>query len=289
MEKRVLGKGLSALIPEKISSTKEGGHQEEVAFLNIDIIKDNSQQPRKNYDVKTMEELKASIKEKGLLQPLLVRKVDAGYEVIAGERRLRAARALNMKEVPVVVKNVSNEEALVLALIENIQREELNAIEEGLAYKRLLEDYHLTYEQVAQSVGKDISTVSNMVRLLKLPKGIQDKVVSGEISMGHARALVGVEDAQLQNNLFQIVLNKKISVRELENLIRTAPVLKAKKKNEQKDHEIVYLEEELQKLLGTKVKIQARKKQGKLIIEYYSVDDLDRILKIFRKNATFCV
>ncbi|HPB67329.1 MAG TPA: ParB/RepB/Spo0J family partition protein [Candidatus Omnitrophota bacterium] len=289
MEKRVLGKGLSALIPEKISSVKEGSHQEEVAFLNIDIIKDNSQQPRKNYDVKTMDELKASIKEKGLLQPLLVRKIDAGYEVIAGERRLRAARALNMKEVPVVVKNVSNEEALVLALIENIQREELNAIEEGLAYKRLLEDYHLTYEQVAQSVGKDISTVSNMVRLLKLPKGIQDKVVSGEISMGHARALVGVEDAHLQNNLFQIVLNKKISVRELENLIRTAPVLNAKKKKEQKDHEIVYLEEELQKLLGTKVKIQARKKQGKLIIEYYSVDDLDRILKILRKNAAVCI
>jgi ParB family chromosome partitioning protein len=285
MEKKVLGKGLSALIPEKIYSGNEEKRKEEIAFLNVDVIRDNSQQPRTNYDTTTMEELKSSIKEKGLLQPLLVRPVDGGgYEVIAGERRLRAARALNLKDVPVVIKNVTNDEALILALIENIQREELNAIEEGLAYKKLLDEHHLTYEQVAQSVSKDISTVSNMIRLLKLPDDIREKVVSGEVSMGHARALVGVDNAQVQKELFLLVLNKKISVRELEALIRNAATVKKSKKDTHKDHEIVYLEEELQKLLGTKVNIQAHKKRGKLIIEYYSVDDLDRILKIIRNN-----
>lgn len=289
MEKRVLGKGLSALIPEKMHAGNDDGRKEEITFLKIDVIQDNSQQPRTNYDATTMEELKASIKEKGLLQPLLVRQVDAGgYEVIAGERRLRAARALNIKEVPVVVKNVSNDEALVLALIENIQREDLNAIEEALAYKRLLDEYNLTYEQIAQSIGKDISTISNLIRLLKLPSNIQEKVVLGELSMGHARALVGVDNAQMQNDLFILVLNKKISVRELENLIRNSAqdsIIKKKKKDNTKDHEIVYLEEELQKLLGTKVDIQPHRKRGKLIIEYYSVDDLERILKIIRNNA----
>ena len=289
MEKKVLGKGLSALISEKMHIGNEESQKEEIAFLNIDAIHDNSQQPRTNYDAATMEELKASIKEKGLLQPLLVRKIDEGYEVIAGERRLRAARALALKDVPVVVKNVSDDEALILALIENIQREDLNVIEEANAYKKLMSAYSMTYEQVAQSVGKDSSTVNNILRLLKLPGEIQEKVVSGELSMGHARALVGVENAQVQKELFVRVLTKKISVRELEHLIRTASLGRAVKKNNKKaspDHEVVYLEEELQRLLGTKVNIHSHQKRGKLIIEYYSIDDLERILKIIRTNAT---
>ena len=289
MEKKVLGKGLSALISEKMHIGNEESQKEAIAFLNIDAIHDNSQQPRTNYDVATMEELKASIKEKGLLQPLLVRKIDEGYEVIAGERRLRAARALALKDVPVVVKNVSDDEALILALIENIQREDLNVIEEANAYKKLMTTYSLTYEQVAQSVGKDSSTVNNILRLLKLPGDIQEKVVSGELSMGHARALVGVENAQVQKELFVRVLTKKISVRELEHLIRTASLGRSVKKNNKKaspDHEVVYLEEELQRLLGTKVNIHSHQKRGKLIIEYYSIDDLERILKIIRTNST---
>ena len=288
MDKRVLGKGLSALIPEKAHSGNDDKHKEEITFLNIEMIRDNSQQPRTNYDEATMEELQSSIKEKGLLQPLLVRQIDGGYEVIAGERRLRAARALSLPDVPVVIKNVSDDEALVLALIENIQREDLNAIEEAYAYKRLMDEYQLAYEEVAKAVGKDVSTISNILRLLKLPESIQEKVVSGDISMGHARALVGVENSELQNELFVLVLTKKISVRELESLIRAKSqdhVSKKKKKNGTRDHEIVYLEEELQKLLGTKVNIQSYRKRGKLVIEYYSVDDLERILKIIRSNS----
>ncbi len=287
MDKKVLGKGLSALIPEKIRSTEDSGRKEEITFLNINLIKDNSQQPRTNYDDFSMQELQSSLKEKGLLQPLLVRKIDNGYEVIAGERRLRAARAIKLEEVPVIIRNVENDEALVLALIENIQREDLNSIEAALAYKRLIDEYELSYDQIAQAVGKDASTVNNTLRLLKLPAEIQEKVISGEISMGHARALVGIEDSKWQSELFNHVLTKKISVRELENLIRSSSGsqgTKKKKKAETRDHEILYLEDELQKLLGTKVSIQSHRKRGKLIVEFYSVDDLERILQIIRNN-----
>ena len=286
MEKKVLGKGLSALIPEKVYSGNEQKQNDEIHFLDIQDIRDNSQQPRINYDAETMRELQASIKEQGLLQPLLVRKNNDGYEVIAGERRLKAARALNLKQVPVIVKNVSNDEALILALIENIQRENLNAMEEAFAYKKLMEDYDLNYEQIAKSVGKDGSTINNILRLLKLPEYMQDKVVSGDLSMGHARALVGVETPNEQKELFNLILTKKISVRELENIIRTsAKKGSLKKKKLNRDHELVYLEDELQKILGTKVNIQSKKKRGKLIIEYYSVDDLERILEILRTNT----
>ena len=288
MDKKVLGKGLSALIPERLKGQDGEETLVGVATVKTERILDNSQQPRTRYDETKIAELQASIKEKGVLQPLLVREKNGHYEVIAGERRLKAARALGLEEVPVIVRNVSDEESLVLALIENIQREELNAIEEANAYKRLMDDFGLKHEQVADSVGKDRSTVSNIVRLLKLPEDVQEYVVSGELTMGHARSLVGVESAEKQKELFQLVLKKGLSVRELESMIKAGGlgVGKTKKaKPSDKDHELVRLEEELQQLLGTKVRIHAQKKRGRIAIEYYSLDDLDRILKIIRDET----
>jgi ParB family transcriptional regulator, chromosome partitioning protein len=287
MEKRVLGKGLSALIPERDSvlDLSQSLRKESISFVKTQLIKDNSRQPRINYDADKINELMASIKEKGVLQPLLVRPRDGGYEVVAGERRLRAARGLDLEEVPVIIREVSDEEALVLALIENIQREELNAIEEGQAFQRLMEEFDFTQDQVAQSVGKDRSTISNTMRLLKLPSAIQSKVISGDLSMGHARVLVSVENPFLQEQLFQLVLDKSLSVRELENLSRSsAKPTRRRVVSKDNDHEILHLEEELQQLLGTRVRVQSQKKRGKIIIEYYSLNDLDRLLLFLRQS-----
>ena len=287
MEKRVLGKGLSALIPEQIRPENEEGvdGQAEVLFLKTALIRDNSRQPRTKYEQSKIEELKASIREKGILQPLLIRKKDRDYEVIAGERRLKAARALGLEKVPVIIRNVSDDEAFVLALVENIQREELTAIEEAQAFRRLIDDFHFSQEEIAASVGKDRSTISNTLRLLRLPEDIQQSVLDGELSKGHARALVGVERAGLQRELFERVLDKGLSVRELENLIKAGkrPSSADKPSREKsRGHELVFLEEELQQILGTKVRIQAGRKRGKVLIEYYSLDDLERILKLVR-------
>ena len=283
MEKRVLGKGLSALIPEKIDFEGELVSAEKVAFVKTSQIHENPQQPRVNYGKEKLDELIQSIKDKGVLQPILVRVVEGRYEVIAGERRLRAARALNLEEVPVIVKKVTDQEALVLALVENIQREELNPIEEGQAFRKLINDFHLTHEEVGRSVGKDPSTISNTIRLLNLPHNIQQGVVEGKISMGHARALLSVLDSHEQRQIFEKILKIQMSVRALENLIKTRLQSAAhRKKTKARSHELVLLEEELQKLLGTKVRLQAQRKRGKIVIEYYSLDDLERILQVIR-------
>lgn len=277
MENRALGKGLSALIPDKIN--KAGG---EVAFVRTELIRDNPFQPRTHYDENKLAELKASIKEKGILVPILVRLKDGKYEVVAGERRLKAARSLDIPEVPTIVREVTDQEALVLALIENIQREELNPIEEAEAYKKLIAEFHYTQDMVAESVGKDRSTITNLLRLLKLPAEIQQSVYDGKLSVGHARALLSVESAGDQKKMFGLVMKKDLSVRELEELVRggTAPKGSARRPEAQKakDHEVAALEEQLQNTLGTKVSIHAQKKKGKIVIEYYSLDDLDRII-----------
>jgi len=286
MESKALGKGLSALIPEKVNVPVELNNQSAgTAFVKTSKIKDNRLQPRLHYQEEKLSDLIASIKEKGVLQPILVRESESGYEVIAGERRLRAARALNLEEVPVIIKKVSDQEALVIALVENIQREELNPIEEAKAFRRLIDDFQLSQDDIAQAVGKDSSTVSNTLRLLKLPEEIQATLFSGKLSMGHARALLGIEDRGEQQEIFERVLKKDMSVRELENLIRTGlktPARRKKVKSPTSDHELHRLEEELQQILGTKVRIQAQKKRGKIVIEYYSLDDLERILEIIR-------
>lgn len=287
-EKRALGKGLSALIPGKTDAQGTQGAEEStkselVKFVSIDKIRRNSLQPRGHYDEEKLEDLKASINENGVLQPILVREVTGGYEVIAGERRLRAAKAGNLQEVPVLVKRVSDQEALVLALVENIQREELNAIEEAQAYRRLIAEFNLTQDEVAQSVGKNRSTISNTLRLLNLPDDIQQSVVVGNLSMGHARALLSVEDPQDQRRIFETVIQKGLSVREIENLVKTGVKIPPRRKTpKEKSHEIVALEEDLQRLFGTKVRIQAKNKRGTIVVEYYSPEDLDRIIQILK-------
>ena len=294
MENKVLGKGLSALIsskPSESSFNKEISSLEinpsgNVAYVKTISILENRFQPRQNYDESKLEELKASIKEKGILQPILVRKHEKGYEIVAGERRLKAAKAIGLEQVPVIIKNVTDREALVLALVENIQREELNAIEEALGFKRLIEEFQFTQESVAEAIGKDRSTVTNLLRLLRLPQEIQKQVADAKISMGHARALLSLEGATIQKKMARVIIDRGLSVRQVEDLVKKAHqgqniIQAAAAKPKNRDIEI--LEEELRKILGTRVFIEDKKGKGKLVIEYYTLDDLDRILGVLRK------
>ena len=294
MEKRGLGKGLAALISKnnpEAGSAKEISNLEAnpsggVAYVKTMSILESRLQPRQNYDDSKLEDLKASIKEKGVLQPILVRKNENGYEVVAGERRLRAAKAIGLEEVPVIIKNVTDREALVLALVENIQREELNAIEEALGFKRLMEEFSFTQEAVAEAIGKDRSTVTNLLRLLRLPDEIQKQVADAKLSMGHARALLSIEGAAIQKKMAQMIIDKGFSVRQVEELVKKSHQGKDAKHvpgAKPKNRDIEILEEELRKIFGTKVLVDDKKGKGKLVIEYYNLDDLDRILGVMRK------
>jgi ParB family transcriptional regulator, chromosome partitioning protein len=280
-----LGKGLSALIPER----QEAAGSQATQQVDIGLIRDNRFQPRQNYPEAGLEELMSSIKENGFLQPILVRKASDGFEVIAGERRLKAARKLGLEKVPVVVREATDKEALVLAIVENVQREELNPVEKAESYRRLIDEFQYSQEEVAQSVGKDRATVANLLRVLKLPKEIQKGLFDGKISEGHARALLSVEDTNAQMLLYLESIKKGYSVREVEARVKTVAgltkKLSKKTKGKVKDPEILKLEEELRLVLGTKVSVQNnRRNKGKLIIEYYSLDDLDRILGVIRKK-----
>ncbi len=281
MENKVLGKGLSALISQKLD---ENNKDRAVSSLETSIIKNNRQQPRQNYNDSSLESLKASIAEKGILQPILVRAAGNGYEVIAGERRLRAARALGLPRVPVIIKNVTDQESFVLALIENIQREDLNAVDKALGYKRLIEEFKLTQESVAQSVGKDRTSITNGLRLLKLPQEIQQYIIEERISEGHARALLGLDSAKDQKAMADMAIAKNLSVRQVEAYVRkdTQTLANKIKKVNSKSRDIQILEEELSQRLGTRVFVEHRNNKGKVVIEYYSLDDLDRILGIIR-------
>jgi ParB family chromosome partitioning protein len=277
-----LGKGLSALITER--QDVPAGHATQQ--VDIGLVRDNRFQPRQAYPEAGLGELMASIKENGFLQPILVRKTSDGYEVIAGERRLKAARKLGLEKVPVVVREASDKEALVLAIVENVQREELNPVEKAESYRRLIDEFQYSQEEVAQSVGKDRATVANLLRVLKLPREIQKGLFDGKISEGHARALLAVEDANAQMLLYLESVKKGYSVREVEDRAKTVTGRKSagKARVKAKDPEILKLEEELRLLLGTRVSVQNnRKNKGKLVVEYYSLDDLDRILAVIRK------
>lgn len=292
MDNRALGKGLSALIPEKATASTEQSSQGDeriVVYVDINLIADNSLQPRIDYDEEKLTELKNSIREQGMLQPILVRSRDSGFEVIAGERRLRAARSLKLDKIPIIIKDVTDKEALEIALVENIQREELNPIEEAKAFRKLIDEFQYTQEEVAQAVGKDRSTITNLLRVLNLPENIQQGVFDRLISMGHARTLLGVDDDAQRNSLFEAIINDGLSVRELENRVKAVATPKQpagtrrEKKEKHKNHEIIRLEEELQKSLGTKVRVDASKKRGKIVIEYYSLDDLERLIQLIKK------
>ena len=287
-----LGRGLSALIKDKTSDQAQHVLAVEEDLLPVELavesIMDNRFQPRQAYDESRLDELAASIKEKGIIQPIVVRKASQGYEVVAGERRLRAARKIGLLKIPVVVRNVNDKEALVLALVENIQREELNPVEKAETYRRLVDEFGFTQEEVARSVGKDRVTVANFLRLLKLPKAILQGIVDGKISEGHARALLSIEDDNAKMLLFLEMIQKSFSVRDVEKrakqMVSPEKKLARKVKGKVKDPEVRKLEEELREILGTKVEvINSRNNKGRVVIEYYTLDDLDRILGVIRK------
>ena len=286
MERRALGKGISALIPEKPESKAE--HKTEIIYVQTDQIKANPFQPREDFDTQSIEELAQSIKEKGVIQPLLVRRKGDSYELIAGERRLRAANLLSLKEIPIIVRDVDDRDSLEIALIENIQRQGLNVIEEAHAYQYLIDKFQVTQDRISETLGKARVSVTNILRLLKLPLEIQAEIKKGRISFAHGRALLEIEDANHQRRLAQDVISKDLSVRELENLIKTSRPRGGKRKIGQstKDPSVIILEEQLQHVLATKVRISKRKKRGHILIEFYSQEDLERIINVLRGGKT---
>ncbi|MFH1398454.1 MAG: ParB/RepB/Spo0J family partition protein [Candidatus Omnitrophota bacterium] len=282
MDRKALGKGISALIPEK--EIEKAGREEKVLFLSAEQIKPNPFQPREDFDSQNLEELTQSIREKGIIQPILVRPKGGYYELIAGERRLRAAQALNIKEIPAIIKDVEDEDSLELALIENIQRQNLNVIEEARAYQYLADKFQLTQEAISEILGKSRVAVTNALRLLKLPLEIQEEIKKGRISSGHGKVLLEVADVNLQRKLAQEIISKSLSVRELETLIKTHRPRQIKQKMQVSSREpyLVVLEEELQQVLSTKVRVVKRNKRGHIQIEFYSQEDLERITNKIR-------
>ncbi|MBW1997073.1 MAG: ParB/RepB/Spo0J family partition protein [Deltaproteobacteria bacterium] len=278
-KRKALGKGLSALIPEadKISTETEVFFQ-----CPVEDIEPNPYQPRQEFQDSDLEELARSIREKGVLTPLLVSKTEKGYRLIAGERRWRAAVKAGLERVPVVVKETSGSEQLELALVENIHRRDLNPIEEAMAYKRLIEDMNMTQEALAEKLGRDRSTITNMLRLLRLPQAIQKDVLEGRLSMGHARALAGVEDSAEQERLRHLVIKRGLSVRQTEELIQRTHRASAPKSSKERemDSYLRSVEENLKRSLGTKVEIRKRDKRGTILIHFFSEDELGRLLEI---------
>ena len=294
--KRGLGKGLDSLIPNSVD-TKEVVQNTETAekpdrFVDINKLEPNREQPRKNFDQEALAELADSIRKFGLIQPILVQDRDSYYEIVAGERRWRASKLAGLKEVPVIIRKFTEQEIVEISLIENIQREDLNPIEEALAYKRLHTEFNLKQDEVADRVSKSRAAVANSMRLLKLAENVQQMVIEGEISTGHARALLAIEDENEQYRIALKVYNEKMSVRDVEKLIKNLGKHKKDNNGDSKVNESVLLayqklEEELKAALGTKVSIVAKdteKGNGKLEIEFYSVDDLERISDIMKGN-----
>jgi ParB family chromosome partitioning protein len=286
VKKNGLGKGLDLLIPSVQQDTivekeiEKSADGEEVTVVKITMVEPNREQPRKNFDEDALDELAESIKQYGLLQPILVQDRKDHYEIIAGERRWRAARKAGLKEVPVIIRNYSDLEIVEISLIENIQRENLNPIEEALAYKRLLEEFNLKQDEVAERVSKNRTTVTNSIRLLKLSEKVQQMVINEMISTGHARALLAVEDPEEQYILAQRVFDEKLSVRDIEKIVKEMSKPAKPKKEENKELNIFYesMAEKLKTSLGTKVSISGKGNgAGKIEIEFYSNDELDRI------------
>lgn len=275
MERKVLGRGLDALIPQKTTAMLP----REFTYLPLERVKPAKCQPRQEVAEKELSELIQSIKEKGFIQPIVARKIAGGdYEVIAGERRYQAAKSLRLKEIPTIIKEVDDKDAFILAIVENLQRQDLNPIEEAQAFKRLSEEFDFSLEDIAQFVGKDKTTVANALRLLKLPDKIKQALQKGLITRTQARTILGVERLQAQEKLFHQILKEGLSVREIE---KKARLVSHKKKKA--DPFIAEIEETLQRLLGTKVKIfNKRNNRGRIVVEYYTLEDLERIIKKVR-------
>lgn len=306
VKKGGLGKGLDSLIPsgnprgkKSVVSAEQNTEKREVVEkivekivekpvemkVKIGEVEPNREQPRKKFDEDALLELSESIKQFGILQPLLVQKKDGYYEIIAGERRWRAAKLAGVKEVPVIVKDFTSQEIVEISLIENIQREDLNPIEEALAYKRLMEEFRLKQDEIAERVSKSRTAVTNSIRLLKLDERVQRMVVDEMISTGHARALLAIEDGDDQYTIAMKIFDEKLSVRETERLVKNLQNPKPKKENvADTQMEVIYyqLEEKIKSIVGTKVSIHQKNNQkGKIEIEYYSQAELERLIEMF--------
>ena len=294
MAARGLGKGLDALIPNAVgestkakkSSQKETIEEKADTLVKITMVEPNREQPRKNFDEDALLELSESIKQFGLLQPILVQDRKDHYEIIAGERRWRAAKLAGLKEVPVIIKNLTEQEIVEISLIENIQRENLNPIEEAQAFKRLLTEFNLKQDEVAERVSKSRTAVTNSMRLLKLCDDVQRMVIDEMLSTGHARALLSIEDPKQQYTIAQKIFDEKLSVRDVEKLVKNLNKPEKSKKITEKNMEVFYqdIEEKLKQVLSTKVSITSKENgAGKIEIEFYNNEDLDRFVELLAR------
>lgn len=280
MERKVLGRGLDALIPQDTQ-----GFKERVQNLKVSQISPSRFQPRLNFSEEKISELAKSIQEKGVIQPILVRSTaDDKFELIAGERRLRAVKHLGLEEIPAIVRRIADADLLETAIIENIQREELNPLEEAKAYRRLAEEFGFTQDSIAKRVGKDKASVSNLLRILNLPKEVQEHLSNNLITFGHARALLSLLEPKRQMAFCDAIIKRGLSVRQTEFMV--SPKVKSRtKKTIDKNTDIKNLELKLEHALGTRVRVKHGKKRGKIEIEYYSLEDLDRVLKLLHVKS----
>ncbi len=288
MKKKALGKGLSELIPEiekEVFINKEESQESFVNFVPIENILFSPLQPRITFkEDESFEELVKSIKDKGVLQPILVREKGGGfYECIAGERRLRAAQKAGLKKIPAIIKNLNDEEVLIVALIENLQRKNLNPLEEALGYKNLIEKFGYTQEEVAEKVGKDRATIANLLRLLKLPNLIQEDLMEERLTVGHAKALLSLDSEEKQIEIRNLILRKGLSVRETEVLVTKLKEKKPSKKTKEPDPDLIYLSEELSKLVGTKVEVKTKKKKTYFIFEFDELERAEDFIETLKK------
>lgn len=283
--KKGLGKGLDIMIPQQIEAEmKSAENVSRETLIHISDIEPNKLQPRKKFDEDALQELADSIKQFGVIQPLLVQKKGKYYEIIAGERRWRAARLAGLKEVPVIIKDYTAQEIVEIALIENIQRQDLNPIEEAQAYARLIQEFKLKQDELAERVSKSRTAVTNSMRLLKLDERVQDMIIEDMITTGHGRALLAIEDKETQYNIACKIFDEKLSVREIEKLVkRLLEDVPEKETVVTNERSFIYrnLEERFRSIMGTKVTIHEKKNKGKIEIEYYSEDELDRIVELF--------
>ncbi len=288
---RGLGKGLEALFSnseidtQEISVTKKEESEEKgISFININEIKPNQNQPRKSFNEEKLEELAASIIENGLIQPVILRKADKGYEIVAGERRWRACRKAGLKEIPCIIREFTDEQNMLIAIIENMQREDLNPIEEAEGLNQMIVNFGMTQEQVSKSVGKSRPYITNALRLLKLPSEIREMLLANQLSAGHARAIAGIGDTEKQIQLAEYAIKEGLSVREIEKIIKeeNAPKKKISRKKAEKSADVRKVEDDLKQIMGTKVNLNQSGKKGKIEIEYYSRDELERLIEMLK-------
>lgn len=283
-KKRGLGKGLSALISNELIDSHQERSKDSITSIDIKDIVPNKNQPRTEFEEKGLEELARSIKTHGLIQPILSRKTRDGYEIIAGERRWRAAKIAGLEKIPSIIKEIDEEESAKIALIENVQRENLNPIEEAKAYKKLMEDFDLTQEELSIEIGKSRSYISNTIRLLRLDGEVIDKISEGKLSPGHGKALLSIKDKERQSKIVEEILSDNLNVRDVEALVKDERIKRDQELEDRLEESyITSIEEDLMMALGTKVNLIQGDKRGKIEIEYYGDEDLERILETLIK------